>query len=1642
MRYLIRDLAPGKTYVIQFRSKAADGSVSEWSNAYTVTTANDTVAPNTPTGLAVVPAGNSFQASWNAVTTSTDGSNANDLKAYLVKVESSAAPGVSRIYTTPDTKFELTFEKNAEIFTSAKASITMSVASIDTSGNTSAYSSTVTATNAAPSNPTGLSVTAAVDSINVKWTGVSDADLAGYRIYSGTTAGSQTTLEWTGNATNVALNSFSYSTPKWYKVAAFDVFGTESTTPPVAGPVTPNSSASVDTTAPDVPAGLAAVITTSANAANTSAAVSWTAVADPTNDLAGYMIGYRPAGASDWQYVTVDYTNTSTIIDRLRAYVNYEFRIRSYDFSANYSAWSSTVTATGATNAAPATPSAPTVAGNTMQIQVSHDNTKAAGGAMDADVAYYEVYASSTSGFTPASSNMVGQISVGPAMVATFPFPSANASGAVQTAYVKVIAVDNGGLKSSASAQATATTNLISTVNIGDAVITNAKVNDLAANKITAGTGFVNDLTVKSKFTLGDASTDGIIESYDYGTSAGVTGFRLAKSGLIIKTGAIEAAALKIQQGQNIAPYQYASFEATSAFYNSEFTKEYVFLGVDTTFKVFGSQSLAQSWAVSATPGTRSKVYFAPTSTTYNQAVDPSTSYIVSIYVRPDAVRQINLFVKDSTGAITNVATATPPANTTTRISGVYTTGASVTSVVVGVDSDATVGTVGNIVTTKFDGYQFEQKWSALTTPSSWSPPGVTSIVGPTIRTGEIRSNNNILVGGVSQPNWSINLDGNAQLGDVVVRGKIIVGSSTDDYVNIAPSSGNFETNVTGYTAISTAASSVAIARTTTGGEVLAGTGSAKVTAAAGSKSMLGLTFTTTRNIIGRANVTVSGLVRTDAAGGYMEVALYNTVGTLISTSRIVDSAIANDTYSFSAEMVVPAGETINTVQVYQAGTITTTALLFDSIVVNADDQVGPSLVASQNYVKGSVGWRIQSNGNVEFNNGVFRGTLGAGIVNAENIAGDLILANKFRSVNGTREASMSPDGIRLQDGSNILVDLPTDTSKGPFFSGDMTATSLTIVDQFAMRGSVNELSKGSTLTVSSGTTAPTSPPAVSVGWETFDMDFDPAFVPYRYGLAYANGYIWTMQDIWGSSPKAWRYYPDTKYYSINGGLEFTGMRSAFGGIAAIGNNIYSLGYDADGNVVVEGRSTVDGSRIFLVTYTAPVANYGLAIGADTIGNQLLIGFVRQANNLLYFQSMNATTGATGAVTATDFLLSGGDKQVSYIGQSNYDFGTAKLGVAFRGRTGMFFVNPGSPTYLRPTSGNEIDFSSGGNVYGAMYADIDGNGARFYTFDAPGSKLTRHSDLSWAGTSASNYTFWAASTWYDPNITGGTHETTMSPLKKFTFGTKRQSMTLNTPPLPVRPTPNTTDDVVSAGVYLARGSATPTRTQMERQAYTPDGTTTMTFQQIGGLSINVPAAGGTSTNPPPSTNGFASATEAPGLIRSSNDTFNLFGDGSGKWGDISFTLAGAVTLAKTPIAANMRQVTVGTGSGGTATIGATAAAVASPQDVSGTFTAPASGSVIVTVNGVIRSNVAGNYVAVGFEIRSGTTIGAGSVAYAFSLTDSALNYGTAFSSAHREVVVTGLTPGASYNIRAMGQAAAAGTNNNVSLLRITVQEST
>jgi hypothetical protein len=212
-----------------------------------------------------------------------------------------------------------------------------------------------------------------------------------------------------------------------------------------------------------------------------------------------YEIGYGVSPASSWETGYAAWGDLQAVVGDLSPGVTYDFRIRAVDSSGNAGAWSATQTATANPDTIPpSTPAPPTVAASLIAIQITHTLGKASGGTfnLELDLDHLEVHVGAASGFTPDATTLRGKVAAnagmmqaGIAAVGTVP--------ATETTirYVKVIAVDESGNRSSPSTAATTTALLIDDAHISDLTVTKVTAGTISANWLigasirTASTG-------------------------------------------------------------------------------------------------------------------------------------------------------------------------------------------------------------------------------------------------------------------------------------------------------------------------------------------------------------------------------------------------------------------------------------------------------------------------------------------------------------------------------------------------------------------------------------------------------------------------------------------------------------------------------------------------------------------------------------------------------------------------------------------------------------------------------------------------------------------------------------------------------------------------------------------------------------------------------------------------------------------------------------------------------------------------------------------------------------------------------------------------------------------------------------------------
>jgi hypothetical protein len=203
-------------------------------------------------------------------------------------------------------------------------------------------------------------------------------------------------------------------------------------------------------------------------------------------DGSHYEIRYGVSPATTWQTEFAPWGDLQAQILDLSPGVDYDFQIRAVDLAGNQGEWSATETATANPDTIPpSTPAPPTVAGSQLAIQIAHTLGKASGGTfnLELDLSHLEVHVGSVGSFTPDDTTLKGQVAANAGMIAA-EIPAVGTVDVAETTirYVKVIAVDQAGNKSSPSTAATATAVLIDSAHISDLTVTKVTAGTISAN--------------------------------------------------------------------------------------------------------------------------------------------------------------------------------------------------------------------------------------------------------------------------------------------------------------------------------------------------------------------------------------------------------------------------------------------------------------------------------------------------------------------------------------------------------------------------------------------------------------------------------------------------------------------------------------------------------------------------------------------------------------------------------------------------------------------------------------------------------------------------------------------------------------------------------------------------------------------------------------------------------------------------------------------------------------------------------------------------------------------------------------------------------------------------------------------------------
>lgn len=470
----------------------------------------------------------------------------------------------------------------------------------------------------------------------------------------------------------------------------------------------------------------------------------------------------------------------------------------------------------------------------------------------------------------------------------------------------------------------------------------------------------------------------------------------------------------------------------------------------------------------------------------------------------------------------------------------------------------------------------------------------------------------------------------------------------------------------------------------------------------------------------------------------------------------------------------------------------------------------------------------------------------------AKAIDGMVITGAIIQSPGDGAGYQLTEGGYTSRDANgSVTVRLPSDGTPAQF-KGDIEAQSLTASGRVSLQAPENEIAAGAYVVLESGVSAPASPPTVGAAYETRPIPYTGEVHSVNtVGLAFADS-LWWRASLNGT---ALQLQGVSSAGSIVRTIQ-TGLTGS-NGITAIGNELHVLGR-WDG--AVESRhvavyNAATGAYVRRWAYTAfGTGTYQPGIGTD--GTNVLVA-QSAASGVLTWRRYNKTSGALMTEVITTYVMKS-DTVGAY--QGTADFGAERVAI----------TRAGGSTELYTANGTHQPFegwysASNRPVIGSTWA----NGKFWHLQDLTLIGYSAIAAPAGAGFGDTD-DWWIAQTWTG---TGGA-ETTAGAPQRFTF-IRRSELQLSGAQMP----PGAT----GAKFYLARKATSPVRTDFHLIA-----TVTGTTGRLAALLSNWGAQAS-----PPAMNTFPSGT--PGAIRSRIGTFEARGDGSGRWGQLTFRADGMVT---------------------------------------------------------------------------------------------------------------------------------------------------
>jgi len=369
--YTDSPLVNGKTY---YYKVGAVNSAGEEGLSKEVFSTPATV-PSAPTGLTATPGDGEVALSWTAP------SNGGDMIDYYIVYQDGAA-----LKDNPSgTSITITGLTNGQEYTFAVAAYN----SLGKGANSTEAKATPDASATGLNAPTNLQATSGNGRVTLTWVAPSTDGgnpVSGYKVYRGTTAGSETLLVTVGNVTTYTDSSVSNGQTYYYTVSAVNSNG--------EGPQSDEDSATpvAVSTVPSAPLALASAD------GNGQVTLTWTAPASDGGSSIDYYIVYRDG-------VDVGHSaGTSTTVTGLTNGQQYSFTVAAHN-SMGTGPSSTAVMATAGTDiTVPGAPTGLTISAGDGKVTLSWTAPADNGGE---DIDYYIVYQNGVDVAHPTSTSVV-----------------------------------------------------------------------------------------------------------------------------------------------------------------------------------------------------------------------------------------------------------------------------------------------------------------------------------------------------------------------------------------------------------------------------------------------------------------------------------------------------------------------------------------------------------------------------------------------------------------------------------------------------------------------------------------------------------------------------------------------------------------------------------------------------------------------------------------------------------------------------------------------------------------------------------------------------------------------------------------------------------------------------------------------------------------------------------------------------------------------------------------------------------------------------------------------------------------------------------------------------------------------------------